>query len=135
MQYTATPEIFLLIMFESESVSCSVMSDSCSPWTVARQAPLSIGILQARILEWVAMPSSRESSQPRDFLHCRWILYHLNHQGSLSHQGRLSTRVIRDLLQHRIYSTYKENDFGGKLKVTLPVEIRKVSTVWWTFFI
>ena len=25
-----------------------------------------MGILQARILEWVAMPSSRESSQPRD---------------------------------------------------------------------
>ena len=24
------------------------------------------GILQAKILEWVAMPSSRESSQPRD---------------------------------------------------------------------
>ena len=24
------------------------------------------GILQARILEWVGMPSSRESSQPRD---------------------------------------------------------------------
>ena len=24
------------------------------------------GILQARILEWVAMPSSRGSSQPRD---------------------------------------------------------------------
>ena len=26
--------------------------------TIARQAPLSVGILQARILEWVAMPSS-----------------------------------------------------------------------------
>ena len=25
-----------------------------------------VGILQARILEWVAMPSSRGSSQPRD---------------------------------------------------------------------
>ena len=37
-----------------------------NPWTVADQAPLSTGILQARILEWVAMPSSRESSQPRD---------------------------------------------------------------------
>ena len=37
-----------------------------TPWTVALQAPLSMGILQARILEWVAMPSSRESSQPRD---------------------------------------------------------------------
>ena len=35
-------------------------------WTVARQAPLSVGILQARILEWVAMPSSRGSSRPRD---------------------------------------------------------------------
>ena len=38
----------------------------CNPWTVACQAPLPMGILQARILEWVAMPSSRESSQPRD---------------------------------------------------------------------
>ena len=36
-----------------------------TPWTVARQALLSMGILQARILEWVAMPSSRGSSQPR----------------------------------------------------------------------
>ena len=26
-----------------------------SPWTVAHQAPLSTGILQARILEWVAI--------------------------------------------------------------------------------
>ena len=34
--------------------------------TVAHQAPLSMGILQARILEQVAMPSSRGSSQPRD---------------------------------------------------------------------
>ena len=40
-------------------------------------------ILQARILEWVAMPSSRGSSPPRDRT-CisyisyigRWILYH-----------------------------------------------------------
>ena len=35
-------------------------------WTVAHQAPLSMGILQARMLECVAMPSSRGSSQPRD---------------------------------------------------------------------
>ena len=33
-----------------------------TPWTVARQAPLSMRILQARILEWVGMPSSRGSS-------------------------------------------------------------------------
>ena len=35
-------------------------------WTVARQAPLSMGILQAKILEWVAMTFSRASSQTRD---------------------------------------------------------------------
>ena len=35
-------------------------------WTVACQAPLSLGILQARILEQVAMPSSRESPRPKD---------------------------------------------------------------------
>ena len=33
-----------------------------TPWAVARQTPLSMGILQARIVEWVAMPSSRGSS-------------------------------------------------------------------------
>ena len=36
-------------------------------WTVACQAPLSMGILQERILEWVAMPSSSRSSQPRNW--------------------------------------------------------------------
>ena len=29
-------------------------------------APLSMGILQARIIEWVPRPSSRGSSQPKD---------------------------------------------------------------------
>ena len=54
------------------------MSDSLTP-------ALSMGILQAIILEWVAMPSSRGSSQPRDWNsglpHCRQILYCLSHQG------------------------------------------------------
>ena len=44
------------------------------------------GILQVRILERVAFPVSRRSSQPRDWnpglLHCRWILYQLSHKGS-----------------------------------------------------
>ena len=49
-------------------------------WTVACQAPLPMGILQVRILEWVAMLSSKASSQ--GLLHCRWILYQLSYQGS-----------------------------------------------------
>ena len=40
----------------------TVVSDSATPWTVACQAPLSMGILQVRILQWVAYPFSRESS-------------------------------------------------------------------------
>ena len=45
-------------------LSRSVMSDSATPWTVACQASLFMGILQARILEWVALPSIKGSSQP-----------------------------------------------------------------------
>ena len=37
-----------------------------TPWTIAHQAPLSMGTLQARILEWFAILFSRGSSQPRD---------------------------------------------------------------------
>jgi len=37
-----------------------------TPSTAACQASLSMGILQARILEWGAMPTSRGPSQPRD---------------------------------------------------------------------
>ena len=36
----------------------------CDP--IAHQAPLSMGILQARRLEWVAVQSSRGSSRPRN---------------------------------------------------------------------
>ena len=43
-----------------------IVSDFATPWLVAHQAPLSMGSLQARILEWVAMPRSRRSSQPRN---------------------------------------------------------------------
>ena len=84
--------------------ACSVLS-RCVRLFVARQASLSMGILQARILEWVAMPSSRESSQPwglnPDLLHCREIPYHLNNQGSpykkslLASVGEIYCRAIR----------------------------------------
>ena len=44
------------------------------------------GILEARILKWDAMPSSRGSSRPRDWTHVFWIgrqiLSHLSHRGS-----------------------------------------------------
>ena len=42
--------------------SRSVVSNSAIPRAVARQASLSMGILQAGILEWTAIPFSRGSS-------------------------------------------------------------------------
>ena len=59
-------------------------------WAVAHQSPLSMGILQVWILEWVAMPFSRGSSWPKDWspisrVSCtgRQVLYHERHLGSL----------------------------------------------------
>jgi len=50
-----------------ESVLCTQSCLTlCKPMDCSHQAPLSMGILQARILEWVVMPSSRGSSQSRD---------------------------------------------------------------------
>ena len=49
---------------ESESVNHVQLF--ATPWTVACQTPFIHGILQARILEWVAISFCRRSSQPRD---------------------------------------------------------------------
>ena len=76
-------------------LSHSAVSDSAIPWTVARQTPRSMEILQVRILEWVAMPSSRGSSKPRDQTHFSYVicidgqvLYHWHHlESPLGHQG------------------------------------------------
>ena len=71
-----------------KSESLSVVSDSLQPLYSPR---IVHGILQARILEWVAVLFSRRSSQPRDRTQvshiCRWILYQLSHQGSPSEKG------------------------------------------------
>ena len=59
-----------------------------TPWTIAHQAPVH-RIFQARILEWVAISSSRGSSQPRDqkyllcLLHWQVDSLPLNHLGSI----------------------------------------------------
>ena len=42
------------------------MSDSCDPMDGNQQDSSLHGISQARILEWVTIPSSKGSSQPRD---------------------------------------------------------------------
>ena len=53
--------------------SCKVISSSfCNLWSVARQAPVH-GVSQVRILEWVAISSSRGSSPARNGTHISYI--------------------------------------------------------------
>ena len=47
-----------------------------TPWTVACQAPQSIGILQAGILQWVAIPFSRGFSWPSNWKLNIHVLYY-----------------------------------------------------------
>ena len=47
------------------SQSCLTL---CDPWTVSNWVSLAMGILQAWILECVAMPSSRGAPWPRDWI-------------------------------------------------------------------
>ena len=50
-------------------LSHSVLSDTfAAPWIVACQDPLIYGIFRARILDWIAISTSRGSSQPSDSL-------------------------------------------------------------------
>ena len=64
--------LLLKVKEESEKVGCSIPRSSIH------------GILQARILEWVAIPFSRGSSQPRDQTQVSRIV---SKTLSLSHQG------------------------------------------------
>ena len=50
-------------MTKSESVSCSVLADSATPWSVTHQAPLSIGF--SRQAYWSGLPFS----SPGELLH------------------------------------------------------------------
>ena len=63
----------------AESLSCVQLFETLR--TVAHQAPLSMGIFQARMLEWVALTQGIFPSQGSNpSLHCRQTLLCLSHQ-------------------------------------------------------
>ena len=71
------------------SLLCSVAQTCpalCNPMDCSPPGSSVLGILQARTLEWVSMPSSRGSSQIRNRTQVSHIaggfFYHLSHQGS-----------------------------------------------------
>ena len=63
--------------------SCPIL---CDPMDCSPQGSSVHGILQAWILEWVAIPFSRgiflTQGLKLGLLHCTQILYHLSHQES-----------------------------------------------------
>ena len=75
----------LILLKVNASRCCAVLrhlvvSNSLQPHELSLPSASVQGIFQARILEWVAISDSKESSQPRDqiCITCigRWILYH-----------------------------------------------------------
>ena len=72
------------------------------PWTIARQAPLadnpSMGIIQARILEWVTVPSSREIFPTQGLNPCLLCLPAL--------AGRFFTTSVRAASKSGVVSFY-----------------------------
>ena len=67
--------------FNWQAVSLNCVRLFVTPWTAARHAPLSMGILQARRR---GLPCSSPGAQGLNLglPHCKQILYHLSHQGS-----------------------------------------------------
>ena len=89
-------------------VSCSVVSNSLPSMDCGPPGSSIHGILQARILEWVAISFSRgifpTQGLTPGLLHCRQILYHLSCQGSWSmatlHQIILSESLLPTAASH-----------------------------------
>ena len=75
---------YLEVSCLSSDCCCCLVTKSCptllQPMHYSPPDSCVHGISKARILEWVAISSSRESSWPRDWTHvsgiCSWVLYH-----------------------------------------------------------
>ena len=98
VDHIACRYIVWCFVFSSRDMRESLQScpTLCDPMECSPPGSSVHGILQARILEWDALPASKGSSQPRDRTHIpymscisRWVLYHL---GQMSKHGLHSFR-------------------------------------------
>ena len=98
--------------------SCLIL---CDPTGCSLPGSFVHGILQARILEWVAISSFKGSSQPRNgtlvsYIFCigRWVLYHKPHPGkpllklTPSKPGKLSYFPFYPISGMRVLMSYAE---------------------------
>ena len=72
---------------KQSALSAQSCQTICDPMDCSPPGSSVHGILQARILQWVAIPFSRGffpiQGLNAGLLHCRQFLYHLYHQGSI----------------------------------------------------
>ena len=98
----------------------------CSPC----QAPLSMGILQARILEWVVMPSSRGSSQPRARTGVSCIAggFFTSWATREAHRNGVRGKFVQILIRINLLRLHSVTSVEGKVSwVVLLWELKKVS--------
>ena len=75
--------VCVFVCVHARTLSCSVVSNSATPWTVALQAPLSMGFPRQEY--WSGLPFLLQGiflTQGLNLgpLHCRQILYHMSHK-------------------------------------------------------
>ena len=68
MLWTDQPDFYVLGIFQARildsETSCSVVSDSATPWTVAYQAPLSMGFSRQEYWSGLPLPSPGDNPDP-----------------------------------------------------------------------
>ena len=94
-------------LLAGRNVSCSVVSDSATPWTIARQAPWdspgkNIGVGYHSLLQGI---SPTQGLNP-GLLHCRWILDRLSHQGSPLAGRSSKPKVLKMALVFKSLNSY-----------------------------
>ena len=98
LQEAMIPLLISAVTWKLKSSLSQPCPKLCDPMDCSPPGSSVHGLSQARMLEWVVLPFSMGSSQPRDQtrVSCisRWILYHLSRQGSpvMCNWGKFWTR-------------------------------------------
>ena len=108
----------------------------CNPMDYSLPGSSVHGILQARILEWVAMPSSRGSSWPRDrtciyYISCidRCVLYHWHHLRFGIDNFRIQSSPEMQPLESPQLCSFVPNTFS--IFINIFKQVSKFKNIYW----
>ena len=107
----------------------------CAPMDCSPPASSAHGILQARILKWVAMPSSRGSSRPRDWTWVSWVSCMAGGFFTTESLGKphLSSQ-LRPNLQEHTKKKHEGNDVGYMKVMQRSVSLHALLSFNWRDF-